>query len=253
MSDNKPTIGVKPWGSSPSKNRKYDDDDTPRLPFMKLNPSPGINDLRIVSDYATYYQARYKGPESKKSYGDKVRTAWPTYDDCPVFNDLGIQPKERFFVVVVDRSDNQLKILDMSVLVKDQIETNLNVINQRRKDGEKITPRHFEISLSFDPKAKKATGFYNVVIVETSPPSEEDLALVNDIGGEEVLTKILNRQSMCYKREAVVKRLMGLGWDGKPVVQETEETGASHEEPAEDDYTFPNAEAGSEEPSAANG
>jgi hypothetical protein len=74
--------------------------------------------------------------------------------------------------------------------------------------------------------------------------SAKDLALVEDIGGQEVLEKILTRKSVCPKPETVIKRMKELGWDGKVVKAETKSAKAeapatAHlEEPAEDDYSF---------------
>ncbi len=253
--ETKPSVGIRPWGTTPKKTRQFDDD-LPRLNYMKLQP--GINNVRIVTGIGTYYQVRWKGPKSKRPYGDRIRTSWPTYEDCPVKKYLGLEGKERYMVVCIDRADKKdpLKLLDVSPLTAEQIETNLEVKNSMRPEGQKVTPRDFDISIKFDPKAKKATGFYSVVAHDTMPMSEEDLALVEDIGGEEVLDKILHRQLLCPKPETVIKRLKeDLGWDGKSIVKTEEKGEAELEEPDEDDYAFkaPADSEDSSEEAAANG
>jgi len=236
MSNNTSSVGIRAWGASPKQKRQYDDD-LPKLDFMKLQP--GINNVRIVSNIGTYFQVRWKGPSSKRSYGDRIRTAWPTYgEDCPVKKYLGKEGKERHMVVVIDRADGGLKILDLSQLTAEQVETNLEVKNSKRPEGKKVTPRDFDISIKFDPKSKTATGFYSVVADDTDPMSEADLALIADIGGEDVLDKIINRQIVCPKPETVEKRLRALGWDGTSAVTTTAAASADLEEPAEDDYSF---------------
>lgn len=253
--ETKPSVGIRPWGTTPKKTRRFDDD-IPRLNYMRLQP--GINNVRILTGMGTYYQVRWKGPKSKRAYGDRIRTSYPTYEDCPVKNLLGLEPKERYMVVVIDRADNEdpLKLMDVSPLTAEQIETNLEVKNSMRPDGQKVTPRDFDISIKFDPKAKKATGFYSVVAHDTIPMSEEDLALIEDIGGEEMLDKILQRQLICPKPETVIKRLKeDLGWDGKPLVKEAKSE-KKLEEPDEEDYSFKrpaDSEDDSDEAEAANG
>jgi hypothetical protein len=251
MSNNNQTvasIGIKPWGTTTQKRNNYDNDDTKRLSFLKLNP--GLNEMRIVTNPGQYYQARYKSPTSKKPYGDRVRTSYPTYDDCPVKNDLGIKPQPRFMVVVIDRADNSLKLFDMASSVAEGVENSLEAKNASlvKKGKPPIQPNGFDISVKFNPKSDKPAGFYSVVAGDTEPLSAEDLALIADCGGDEGLEKIVQRQIICPKRETVVKRLMDLGWDGKPVDKNAEESAkgeGSLAAPEEDDYAFP-AQAGAE-------
>jgi hypothetical protein len=248
--ENTPSIGIRAWGTIPKKTTQYDDD-LPKLPFMRMQS--GINCVRIITGIGVYYQVKWKGPNSKRPYGDKIRTSWPTYkDECPVKKYLGMEGKERYMVVVIDRADQELKLLDLSQLTAEQIETTLEVKNAK---GKKLTPRDFDISIKFDPKSKVATGYYSVVGGDSEPMSEEDLKLIADIGGEEVLEKCLNRQLMCWKPETVMKRMRELGWDGNVVPKaEKGKSGAKLEEPAEDDYSFnrPAAPEGEETAAVAN-
>jgi hypothetical protein len=243
---NTPSIGIRAWGTLPKKqNTSFVREDLPRLPYMKL--VAGLNYVRIVSGMGVFYQIRWKGPKSKKSYGDKVRTAWPTYgDDCPVKKFLGKEGRERYMVIVIDRADGALKYLDLSQLTAQAIEDILeskNAFNIKKGNNIKVTPRDFDCSIKFDPSSSSATGFYSVNGQEYEPMSEADLALVEAIGGEEVIAKCLNRQLACPKPEFVAKRLTDLGWDGKEVLPEPkkDEKGAQKTkfvEPVEDDYSF---------------
>lgn len=240
--NNKPSVGIRTWGDVPkNKNRQFNDD-VPRLPFMRLQQ--GINNLRIITDVGVYYHVRWKGPKSTRKFGDRIRTAYPTYDaECPIKNIMGLEPKERYMVIVIDRSDNELKVLDMGQLTHEQINTNLEVKNSIRKDGTKITPRDFDISIKFDPKSDTPNGFYSVVVHDSIPMSTEDFDLINDIGGQEVLDKILNRQILCPKPETVRKRLEDLGWDGEAVKKKSDKVENTNSksvlsEPEEEDYSF---------------
>jgi hypothetical protein len=254
---NTPSVGIRPWGTTPKKPRQFDDD-VPRLEYLRYQP--GLNNVRIVTGMGTFYQVRWKGPDSKRSFGDKIRTAFPTYgEDCPVKKYLGLEGKERYMVVVIhrvdkdDRSKDVLKLMDVSPLTAEQIETNLEVKNSMRPEGQKITPRDFDISVKFDPKSKTATGFYSVVAHDAIPLSENDLALIEDIGGEEVLDKILGRAILCPKPETVIKNLKKLGWTEDMKVEGKEDS-AETEETTEDDYSFQRpASDSTDEDEAANG
>lgn len=245
--ENTPSVGIRPWGTILKKKNRQFDDDLPRLPFMRLQP--GINNVRIVTGLGTYYQARWKGPHCKRSFGDKIRTSFPTYgEDCPVKKYLGLEGKERYMVVVIDRADNELKLLDVSPLAAEQIETNLEVKNSMRPEGQKVTPRDFDISIKFDPKSKNATGFYSVVAHDTFPMSEQDLSLIEDAGGEEILDKVLGKQLICPKPETVIKRLKDLGWVESATTEAKADEAAADDGATEsdpDDYEFkaPEAEA----------
>jgi hypothetical protein len=210
--------------------------------------------VRIVSGMGVFYQVRWKGPDSKRSYGDKIRTSWPTYgEDCPVKKYLGMEGRERYMVVAIDRADNQLKLLDLSQLTAQSIE---DILESKNKKGKNLTPRDFDISIKFDPKSKTATGYYSVVSEDTEPMSEGDLKLIAEIGGDEIIEKCLGRQLICPKPEKVAERLRALGWDGKVVPKEEGKSAKASklEEPAEDDYSFQRpADSSDETEAAANG
>jgi hypothetical protein len=231
------SVGIRPWGSTPKKTRQYDNN-LPQIKYMKLKP--GINNVRIITGIGEYFQVRWKGPKSQLSYGDRVRTSFPTFGDkCPVKKYLGLEGKPRSMVVVIDRAEGDLKFLDLSPLALEQIETNIEVKNSMRPEGQKVTPRDFDISIKFDPKAKKATGFYSVVVHDSTPMSGKDFALIEEAGGQEVIDKVLGLQILCPKPEKVLERLKALGWDGKPVPKSDGKGGtAVLEEPEEDDYSF---------------
>lgn len=234
--ENKPSIGIRAWGTTPKRQSRQFEDDLPRLPYMKLNP--GFNSVRIISGIGVFYQVRWKGPNSKRSYGDKIRTSWPTYEDCPVKKYLGLEGRERYMVVVIDRADNELKFLDLSTLTAQQIE---DILEAKNKKGKHLTPRDFDLSIKFDPKSKVATGYYSVVAEDTEALSESDLALIERNGGDETVEKCLQRQLVSPKPETVAKRLRDLGWDGGVVPQtkgEDKADKAKFSEPAEDDYSF---------------
>lgn len=241
--NNRPSVGIRPFGTK-RQNRQFNDD-LPRLPYMKMQP--GFNTIRILTGLGEYYQVRWKdAPKGKGKFGDRIRTAYPTVDleECPVYKYLGLEGRERNMVVALDRKDSNdpLKLVDISQLTAEQIETNLEAKNTMRSEGSKVTPRDFDISIKFDPKSKVASGFYTVVAGEVSPLSEEDLKIIDDIGGQEVLDKILQKAVVCPKPETVIKRLKDLGWDESFQKEEAPKKESSLETPEEDDYSFPQPE-----------
>lgn len=252
--NNIPVIGIVPWGSRKTSSRKFNNE-IPRIPYMRLKP--GINNVRIVTELGVYCCVRWKGPKSKGRFGDRIRTSFPTYgDDCPVKKYLGMEGKERYMAIVIDRraqklrenekaqglesdeAEFPLKLLDIGDLTREQIDTNIEVKNQTRNEDNKVSPRDFDISIKFDPNAKSATGFYSVVAHDVAPMSEADLALIEEIGGQEMLAKILGKQLVCPKPETVVKNLQKLGWDGSVVVKAEKGNNTPLEEPSADDYSF---------------
>jgi hypothetical protein len=239
MSNNKPSVGIRPWGTTKRQSRQFDDD-LPRLPYMKMKE--GINTIRVLTGIGGYSQVKWKGPKSKGKFGDRVRTAFPAVplEECPVYKYLGLEGKERNMVVAIDRNDKEepLKLVDLSQLTTEQIETNLEVKNSMRPEDHKVTPCDFDISIKFNPHSKVATGFYSVVAGDVFPLSDRDLQLIEDIGGQEVLDKVLNRALICPKPETVEKRLRALGWDGTVQTKEESKTDSKLEEPEEDDYSF---------------
>lgn len=244
MSNNTPFVGIRPFGTTPKRQGRQFDSDLPRIPYMRMQP--GINTIRILTGLGGYSQVKWKGPKSKGKFGDRIRTAYPAValEECPVYKYLGLEGKERNMVVAIDRNDKEepLKLVDLSQLTAEQIETNNEVKNSMRKEGQKVTPRDFDISIKFDPKSKVATGFYSVVAGDVCPLDEKDLRLIEDAGGQEVLEKVLQRACVCPKPETVERRLRDLGWDGtvqkKTETPKGEGSSSNLEEPEEDDYSF---------------
>lgn len=241
---NKPSIGVKTWGTATNnnQNKKSYDSDLPKIPYVKWQK--GLNNLRIVSDIGVFSSARWKGPKSKSRYGDRIRTAYPAYEDCPAVTKLKLNPKERFKFLAISRADNTLRLYEVGQLVIEQVEASLEVKNSVREDGDKVTPRDFDISIKFNPDSDNATGFYNVVAHDSIPMKQSDLDIIEDVGGQDIIDRVLQAQITCPKPESVEKWLKRLGWDGEAVKdEESEEDSKSAsketlEAPAEDDYTF---------------
>lgn len=202
-------VGLTTWDSKPS--RKYEREELPRLPYLRL--VGGNNIIRIVSPIAAYVQARVKDlPKSKSKFGERLRVSFPTYRPCPIVDGLGIIPRERYIVLVIDRKDNELKLFDMSSIVKESIISALADKNDGRSDEDTpITANDFDINVRFDPKSKTPSGFYAVIARDVKALSTKENELLAQFPPE-LMEKILIRQTVSPKPETVLKRLEELGW-----------------------------------------
>jgi hypothetical protein len=244
-------VGLTGWGDKNQTGPREDREELPRLPFMRLQN--GNNVLRIITDPYVYYHIRYKGSKSKGSFGDRVNTAWPTHkEDCPAYNFIckpnKTNPKKRYFVAVVDRRDNEVKIFDMSVLVYEQLQGIL--ADLKEATSEDHAPTDFDINIRYNSKASSPSGFYHVMGRPVAALSEADVELINGIGSD-VITKILDRQSASPRPDQVQRRLESLGWSPDESSTEEEEASEDLEGAKEDDYSFDKPDK-SAEASAAN-
>jgi hypothetical protein len=238
MSDNI-KVGLTGWGDKNQTGPREQREELPRLPFLRLQN--GNNVLRIITDPYVYYHIRYKGPKSKGSFGDRVNTAWPTHkEDCPAFNNREAltgskaNPKKRYFVAVIQRGDNEVKLFDMSVLVYEQLQGIL--ADLKEATGEDKSPSDFDINIRYNSKASSPSGFYHVMGRPEAALSENDVSLINDVG-QDTIAKILDRQSASPRPDQVQRRLEALGWTGEAAETE-EEPSEDLQEAKDDDYSF---------------
>ena len=254
MSDNI-TVGLTSWNEKNQTGPREQREELPKLDFLRLKN--GNNVVRILTDPYVYYHIRYKGPKSRGSFGDRVNTAWPTHADddgnslCPAYlnrealTNSKANPKKRYFVAVIDRGDNVVKIFDMSVLVYEQLQGILADVKEAT--GEDHAPSGFDINIRYNNKASSPSGFYHVMGRPPASLSEADVELIKAVGndnvsGQEAITKILDRQSASPRPESVQRRLENLGWtEGAEAQGESEGKGngsGNLEEADDDDYSF---------------
>lgn len=253
--------GLSSWDKEPNVPKRQQREDLPQLPFLRLKE--GNNIIRIVTAPYVYNMIRFKGPGDKRPYGTRVNSAYPKYDsvkhpgteDCPTkpfwtYNrEAGEpRPKERFLCGVIDRNQKDkdgnpapdVKIYDLSQLVFEQL-------HNFKDDPEYGPATTYDINIRFNPKATSPQGFYTVIPRPKAELSEADLNLIEEVG--EDLHKVLLRHATPPPPEVVRKRMMDLGWDGKPPVKEEKEdkSNGSSEEPLataqDDDYDFPHPAA----------
>lgn len=235
--------GLSTWDEKPNIPRRQQREDLPQIPFLRLKE--GNNIIRVVTAPYKYFMIRFKGPGDKRPYGTRVNSAYPKYDsskgteDCPTKPFwTGKTPKERFLAGVIDRSEQKIKIYDLSLLVYEQL-------HNFKEDPEYGPATTYDINIRFNPKATSPQGYYTVIPRPKTDLSEADLNLVEEAG--EDLHKVLLRHATPPPPEVVRKRMMDLGWDGKPPpAKEEKKSNGSSDTPTEelavaqdDDYDFP--------------
>ena len=238
--------GLSSWDKPPVNNQREPREDLPRLPFLRLKE--GNNIIRIVTAPYVYHMIRFKGPNDKRPYGTRVNSSYPKYDNCPTepfwtWNREAKKPlpKERYLAGVIDRSKEDdgpsIKIYDLSQLVFEQL-------HNFKEDPEYGPATTYDINIRFNPKATSPQGYYTVIPRPKVELSEADLNLIEETG--ENLHKVLLRHATPPPVEVTRKRMMDLGWDGKPPVKEEKKSNGKSEQSQEaltsagdDDYEFP--------------
>lgn len=250
---NKPSVGIKAWGTVPPATQKKqfvkrEDDNLPRLKYMKFKP--GISEIRILTDLGITFCARLTLPKSNSKFGDVIRSSWPVYEDCPIMTEMKVQPKERCTVLAIDRTDSLIKIFDMAPSIYGKVDTLLTVVNKSRKNGNHLSPKDFNLSIVYNPDAPSPSDKYSVVPGMPEPLSDEDRQLIKDqVGSEDVLDKILAKQLIVPKPETLKAKLLALGWNGEPMPKkvykddEKVDTKTKLAEATDDDYDFTKAAA----------
>jgi hypothetical protein len=236
MVDN--SFGLTTWGEPKTTfDRSQNSDDRATIPFARLKD--GSNVMRIVTPPYKYHQIRFKA-QGEKGFGRRVNTAWPKYDDCPA-KLAGFYPKKRYLVGVIDRRDEDIKILDMSILVYEQLQRILKVMKE--EDGKDHQADEFDICIDYDSKASTPAAFYQTMQRPVKPLNDADLELLK--AKKDDLDEALLRHSTPPPPDVVRKRMEALGWQGESAPRKTKDDGGNGtskqenlKETEEADYSF---------------
>jgi hypothetical protein len=225
--------------------RNNDQDNSDRIPFLRL--TKGDNEVRIITAPYKYHMIRYKGPKVKAPFGARVNCAYPKHDDCPAV-EAGFKPKVRYLVGVIKRADedsedetDEIRIFDMSIMIyKD--------LKEFKNDKKVGKPENYDLNIRYNPEADPQ-GKYTLIPRGASALSEEDVALIDDVG--ETLNENLLRLATPPTPERVKESLKRLGWvEGeKAPPPPSKEENQDLQGPKKDDFGFPKHPAA---PDAAN-
>ena len=239
-------VGVTTWDNKVNTFKPGQQGDVRRFKFVRL--TNGNNVMRFVTPPFRYFFARVRSPQDKNKFGNRVNISYPKYDDCPAIA-AGLKAKERYYVGVLDLSDREIKILDMSVLVYEQMQE-IRADFQESK-GREVNPVEFNVNIRYNKDATSPAGYYKVLPREVEPLSEDNQAIVDE--AMEDLVKNLELKSTCWRPETVTKRMADLGWTPEFQAKIDEEERREKEakklaEAKDEDYDFndPNTSATAE-------
>lgn len=225
-------FGLSNWDENPNDFKKSSKPfDGPRLKFMKLKE--GNNVVRVITRPYKYTFISYKNQPDEKGYGTKIRCSDPV-ESCPTVA-AGFRAKEHWFVGIIDRTDSEVKILDIGSLVYGQVK-NL------KDDIEWGSPTEYDLAIRKNSKAPPA-GFYNTLPRGKAPLSDADLRLKDE--NFENLEDSLKRLSAAQTKEKALAAMETCGYIGGLVPQpvsakakaKAEELAAS----SDSDYEFSEA------------
>lgn len=226
------SFGLTSWsdlGRKEQKQRKpFDVKD--RIPFAKLKQ--GKNIFRIVTEPYKVYKTRFNGKW--------LNTAYPGVDreQCPALK-AGLQPKKKVLVGVIDRSDNQLKLLELGTLVCGQ----LKVIQDDVEYGDL---KGLDVNITMN-KNEAPSNYYSTMPRPPAPLSPADLALLES--KREMLEDSLVRLTTPPSPESLLKKMESFGYTGGKIeVQEDDDspvnTPSEDTSSSDDDYSFTRPSAG---------
>lgn len=146
--------------------------------FLRLGP--GSNVVRLLTLPFQYHQHKTLVPGGKK-WGYRVNCSGAN-GSCPLC-DKGEKPKRRWFLGVIDRKNDQYKILDIGYAVFKAIQT-------LAKDDDWGDPSRYDIDIVVDPNGG-STGYYTVVAKPPKPLSATDLVKKEENNPEDLARKVV--------------------------------------------------------------
>jgi len=218
-------FGLTSYSEPAQTNRKLTREELPPIEWARL--VEGDNEYRLITEPYKYYIVRFKASEEDKGFGKKIRLSAPVEDDPAV--KAGFKPKERWLIGAIARKTNDIRLLDISVMV-------YNYLNTMEKDSRIGSPLERDINIRVTQDAGPS-GYYNTTHYDKTPLSEGDLNLIETLGMDN-LEKVLARYSSPLRPETVLKRMEEMGWkEGSSAPSENAEVEALPATDA-DEYTF---------------
>lgn len=207
-------FGLVSWAVEEKEKRPAQD--FKKFEFVKLEN--GENNLRLVTSPYIYKTIKYKNPGDSDKKTRRIKSAAET-SDCPGYA-AGFAARSRYYAGVIDRSDNQLKLIDLSSSVRTKINTVMKMKGR-------ANPLAYDICILKDADADP-NNYYNVVPLSIEPLSDADIALVEESKKE--LEEALERLSAPLAPEAVLEKMKALGYQGGVICAEVENYRKADEE-----------------------
>lgn len=169
--------GLTNWNEpvSGGKNSNHKKDEWMRL-------KDGSNMVRVVTQPHQYYVHKYQ-EEGDTGFGDKIYCSAPGRADkaCPVCdqkNQKDPNPKQRWFIGIIDRETQTYKLLDIGFTIHQAIKK----YNDHKSYG---SPSKYDLDIIVDRNGK-ATGYYQILPLPAEPLSANDLKIIEDIKLENI-------------------------------------------------------------------
>jgi hypothetical protein len=168
------TYGEISWDDEVSTEKKNNKDT-----FLRLEE--GANVVRLVTKPYQYLVHRYK-KEGDPGYGQKVYCSTPADGKCPLCV-AGDKAKPRWFIGVLDKKSQSVKILDISFSVFSQIR------NLARNTDVWGDPQKYDINI-FVNKNGGATGYYSVQPIPHKPLAVSEQQLKDNFDMDDLSRKV---------------------------------------------------------------
>jgi hypothetical protein len=142
--------------------------------FLKLQQ--GSNVLRIITKPHEFLVHQYKPHEKDPGFGVRILSSQAHGKDPLV--EMGLRPKRRWYVGVIDRKTASYKVLEISSVV-------LKSIQSLVRDEDWGDPSQYDIDIKVD-KNGGAQGYYSVVAKPKKPLTQEDIDIKASVDLEQL-------------------------------------------------------------------
>lgn len=164
-------FGMVSWDELNTNNNSSNKKDFKNY-FLKLKD--GDNVVRLLTKPFEFQVHQYKPHKDDEGYGKRILSCAPAYGDAsdPLIA-LGIKPKRKWLVGVIDRSTSTYKVLEIGPGVLKSIQT-------LYRDEDWGDPIQYDVNIKVDKKAPPA-NYYNVNPKPKKPLSAADLELKQEV------------------------------------------------------------------------
>lgn len=176
MSENKGSFGETSWNVDTSSGG-FKKDPNKKDQFLRLDQ--GSNVVRVLCKPHEYLSHRFKPHAKDPGFGDSVRSSKFYGSDILEEPPYNLKAKKRWYVYVIDRKTQALKLLDISKSV-------LDGIKELFKDDDWGDPTQYDIDIKVNKQVQGAVGYYTIIPKSKKPLSPADLELKSQIDLEDL-------------------------------------------------------------------
>lgn len=174
-------FGLVEWDSVEFKNNARQSGGKDEFIYL----TEGDNEVRLLTKAYQYSLHRFKD-EGEGGIGKRIKCAVSEENDecvlCDGSKELNVkpqEPKERWYVGIIDREHEMYKIMDISQLIFKQLQK----YNRNDKIG---SPLNFDINIVVDKEGGPA-GYYTLQKYDKEPLSAHDVELKKKVDTERLL------------------------------------------------------------------